>query len=78
LRISVLAQHICVNGGSSDTAFSRKDTAQTCAVEESTAANDLRLGKPRELLSKVSQNIHWVCDQDDDGVLAEGLHVLDC
>jgi hypothetical protein len=78
LRITVLAQHICVNGASGNTALLRKDAAQTCTVEESTTANNLFLGKTRKLLSKVSQDIHRVCDQEDDGVLAEGLHVLDC
>lgn len=56
----MLAQHISIDGGSSNTALLSEDTTQTCAVEESATTNDLRLRESRKLLSKVSQDIHGV------------------
>lgn len=74
----MLTQHISVNRASGHTTLLSKDTTKASTVKEGTATKNLVLWKTRELLSVVGQDIYRVGDQENDSVLAEGLHVLNC
>lgn len=74
----MLSEHISIDTAGINTNLGGKNTPQSGAVEECSTAYDLSDGQARVLLGKVGQNVDWVGDEKNDGVVAVWFHVVRC
>lgn len=77
LALAVFAEHVCFDRGGSNGGFGGEDAAQAGAVEECAGANDLILRQFCILLREEGECVDRVGDEEEDGVAAERLHVVD-
>ena len=74
----MFTQHIGIDATRRDLSPLRQNTPQPRGIEKRARSNDLAAWQSAVLLGKVGKHVDGIGHEQQDGILAERLHVGDC